>query len=199
MPEIFWISLLTMKVIKIALSVKIHFFPHLNSLLFRQRLVLNWFGIHITTALITSMKCRLMYTSTKVKVRGLYILLVWQCVPNFISKRCDINSIYMAMRLNLLSFINFSQQHISFLKETKHTRYDIFILWKTFSVLLPARQICFIILITCVFIFIPIDVFLRFVIRVLLDISIRRAWLLKTVFNEYGRREHVYCIDLWIT
>lgn len=171
MPEIFWISLLTLKVIKIALSVKIHFFPLLKLLLFRQRLVLNGFGIHITTALITSMKCRLMYTSTKVKVRGLYILLVWQFVPNFISKRCDINSIYMAMRLNLLSFINFSQQHISFLKETKHTRCDIFILiWKTFSMLLPARQICFIILITCVFIFIPIDVFLRFVIRVLLDI-----------------------------
>lgn len=154
------------------MNVRIHFFPLLKLLLFRQRLVLNGFGIHITTALITSMKCRLMYTSTKVKVRGLYILLVWQFVPNFISKRCDFtcNSIYMAMRLNLLSFINFSQQHISFLKETKHTRYDIFILWKTFSMLLPTRQICFIILITCVFIFIPIDVFLRFVIRVLLDI-----------------------------
>lgn len=181
------------------MNVRIHFFPLLKLLLFRQRLVLNGFGIHITTALITSMKCRLMYTSTKVKVRGLYILLVWQFVPNFISKRCDFNSIYMAMRLNLLSFINFSQQHISFLKETKHTREDICIFWKTFSMLLPARQICFIILITCVFIFIPIDVFLRFVIRVLLDIYIRRAWLLKTVFNEYGRREHVYCIDLWIT
>lgn len=163
-------SLLTMKVIKIALSVKIHFFPHLNSLLFKQRLVLNWFGIHITTALITTMKCRLMYTSTKVKVRGLYILLVGQFVPNFISKRCYINSIYIWQWDNLLSFINFSQQHIPFFKETKHTRCDIFILiWKTFSMLLPARQICFIILITCVFIFIPIDVFLRFVIRVLLD------------------------------
>lgn len=114
MPEIFWISLLTMKVIKIALSVKIHFFPLLNSLLFRQRLVLNWFGIHITTTLITTMKCRLMYTSIKVKVRGLYILLVGQFVPNFISKRCDINSIYMAMRQPAKLYKFFSTVHFFF-------------------------------------------------------------------------------------
>lgn len=60
------------------------------------------------------MKCRLMYTSIKVKVRGLYILLVGQFVPNFISKRCDINSIYMAMRQPAKLYKFFSTVHFFF-------------------------------------------------------------------------------------